>query len=209
MTPSALTDFRDAVLTRQSSIAAILAAMDPAPEDSESTDPVADAYAEAIFLRSFTAYENELERLFLHYVTGGLTLSGAAPNTYLRVSDESLARKLTKAGFRFLSWAKPSQTRETASTYIENGWPIADMMSANAQDLSDCEKLRNRIAHNSLEAAAEFNSVQRNLLQTERLFNISPGQLLRIRSKKFRKIHIERYITVMNNTILSVIEPPG
>lgn len=67
---------------------------------------VQSAYAESYSYEPFTAYENDLEKLFLHYVTGGTTLQGVMANTYLKVTDEQLAPKLTRAGFKFLSWAK-------------------------------------------------------------------------------------------------------
>ncbi|MEY9604104.1 hypothetical protein AB7M74_010713 [Bradyrhizobium japonicum] len=100
-------------------------------------------------------------------------------NTYLRLTDESSARKLIKAGYKFLNWAKPDTIRETAQNYIENGWPLVDMLATRTQDLADCERIRNKIAHNSTEAVQQFSVVQRNLLATERLFDLSPGQLLK------------------------------
>lgn len=182
----------------------------PVASDSvESADHQSDAYAEAIFLRAFTAYENDLEKLFLHYVTGGLSLDGKAANTYLKLKDETAARRLTKAGYKFLSWSKPQDIRTTAENYIENGWPISGMMSAKSQDLSDCERVRNRIAHNSLEALINFNVVQRNLLQTERLFSITPGQFLRIRNTRLKKLHIGHYLDVMNETLGAILTPPA
>ncbi len=171
-------------------------------------DHQADAYAEAIFLRAFAAYENDLETLFLHYVTGGASLQGVSAKTYLRVTEATLARKLTRAGYRFLSWAKPQEIRNTADNYIENGWPISAMMSAKSHDLADCERIRNRIAHNSLEAKGQFDVVQRNMLRTERLFPITPGQFLRIRNGRLKKLHIGHYLNAMNDTLAAVLDPP-
>jgi hypothetical protein len=53
-----------------------------------------------------------------------------------------------------------------------------------------------------------FNIVQRNLLQTERLFAITPGQFLRIRNKRLKKLHIGHYFDVMNETLGAIITPP-
>src|SRR5271165_4142210 len=203
-----LTVFRDAIAARHVAIMTLVDQIDAAPQDIESTNQQADAYAEALFLRAFTAYENDVERLFLHYVTGGTTLQGITANSYLRITDEALARKLTKAGYKFLSWAKPQEIRVTAENYIENGWPISDMMNAKAQDLADCERIRNRIAHNSREALIRFNTVQRNLLNTERLFPISPGQFLRIRNTRLRKLHLGHYLDVLNETLGASVDPP-
>ncbi len=182
--------------------------VDPAPTDDESTDIEADIFAEAVFLRSFAAFEVDLERLFLHYVTGGASLGGATAKTYLAISDENQARNLTRAGWRYLSWAKPQQVRQTAQNYMLNGWPISDMMNAKAQDLADCERVRNRIAHHSPEAVVQFGLVQRNWLQTERVFSLSPGQFLRIRSRRLQKLHLEHYLEAMNDTLCAIVDPP-
>jgi hypothetical protein len=208
MTAAEIIEFRDTILARHAASMVRVQELAPAPEDVESVDHQADAYAEALFLRAFTAYENDVERLFLHYVTGGASLQGRIANSYLRPNDEMLARKITKAGYKFLSWAKPQEIRTTAENYIENGWPISEMMNAKSQDLSDCERVRNRIAHNSLEALVNFNVVQRNLLRTERLFPISPGQFLRIRNVRLRKLHIAHYLDVMNDTLGAILDPP-
>ena len=124
-----LSDFGGRARQRHAASIVALEGLDVASPDELSIDDLQDAYAEAMFIRAFTAYENDLERLFLHYVTGGTTLQGRPANTYLKVTDEYQARKITKAGFKFLSWAKPSETRATAMNYIENGWPISDMLS--------------------------------------------------------------------------------
>lgn len=208
MNAQELAAFRDAISQRHDKLGAIIDTMLPAPEDEESTDDLANAHAEALFLRAFTAYENDLERLFLHYVTGGATLGGVGARTYLNVNDEVRARKLTRAGFKFLSWAKPDQTRETADNYLENGWPISAMMNAKSQDLTDCERVRNRIAHNSIESLLAFNVVQRNMLQTERLFPICPGQFLRIRNRRLRELHVGHYLSVMTDTLTAILDPP-
>lgn len=208
MKPSELIEHRNAIVARHDATMEFVGEMDAAPSNAESSNHQADAYAEALFLRAFTAYENDIEKLFLHYVTGGASLKGLKAKSYLRVTDETLARKLTRAGWKYLSWSKPQHIRATAENYIENGWPVSDMMSANSQELSDCERVRNRIAHNSIESRLKFNAVQRNFLGTERLFPITPGQLLRIRSTKLKKLYIGHCLDVMNDTLCAIIDPP-
>lgn len=138
MTPDDLIACNASIAAKFDSLQEKLDQLAPASADAESVDHDADALAEALFLRTFISYEFELERLFFHYVTGGASISGRCANTHLRLTDEAAARKLVKAGWRFLSWAKPDAIRQTAITYIESGWPLSDMLAAHAQDLSDC-----------------------------------------------------------------------
>ena len=208
MTPSALLEYSHAIAARHAETMALVDQIEPTAADAESSDHQADAYAEGLFFRVFTSYENDIEKLFLHYVMGGASLSGATARSYLNVETEELAQKLIRAGWRFLSWGKPERIRETAQNYIQDGWPICLSMNAKSQELSDCDRIRNRIAHMSTESLTQFNVVQRNLLKTERLFPITPGQLLRIRSTRFKKLHIGHYCDVMTETIGAIVDPP-
>ncbi|HLM54171.1 MAG TPA: hypothetical protein VK325_11430 [Pseudoxanthomonas sp.] len=121
MTSDDLIAFREGVTGRHLDLIQVLGDINPAPEDVESTEIVIDAYVEALFLRAFTAYENDLETLFLHYVTGGLTLAGVASHTYLRANEEAHARRITRGANKFLSWAQPQKTRTTADNYLRDG----------------------------------------------------------------------------------------
>lgn len=204
-----LTQFREESIEKYDRFERRISNLPIASADTPTTDEDSDALAEAFFLRIFAGYERDLEKLFLHYVAGGSSLSGRAASGYLRPRDESHARALIKGSARFLNWAKPSTIRDTASNYIENGWPLADIIGAKTADLSDCEKVRNRIAHASPEASSEFAAVQRNLFRTERPFTISPGQLLRTRYRQSKQIVMQHYNKTMKSTIEAIADPPN
>ena len=148
MTPADLLEYSHAIAERHAATMVLVDQIEPAPTDEESSDLIdqqADAYAEGLFFRVFTNYENDIEKLFLHYVTGGASLKGGQATSYLNVENEKVARKLIRAGWRFLSWGKPEKIRETAQNYIQDGWPICVSMNARSQELSDCERIRNRM----------------------------------------------------------------
>lgn len=208
MTPAELLVFRQEAAAYYGSLMGLAGTLQAAPTESLSQDELADSIAEAVFLRAFSRYESSLESLFFHYVTGGVSITGTPANSYLQPGNDEVARRMVKAGFRFMSWAKPEIIRDTAKVYIENGWPLADMMATRTQELADCERVRNRIAHNSTEARTQFNIVQRNLLGTERLFNVTPGQLLRMRSRNTNNTHVERYLEILGETLDSMTDPP-
>ena len=207
MTPNELRKHCDDLKLRHANMIKAVEKLNAAPLKEESIDHFADTYTEALFMRAFIAYECDIEKLFFHYVTGGASLSGSVAKSYLNVTSEDLARKLISHGRNYFNWAKPQKIREIANNYMENGWPICDMMNLKSQELADCLYIRNHIAHNSSESHTGFNKVQRNLLQTERLFPITPGQLLRIRHRKLKKLHIAHYFDAMNDTVNALINP--
>ena len=190
MTVADLEEYREATVERYARTKEVVDDLDPASTVAESNDRTVDTLAEGIFLREFSSYE------------------GRKANSYLSTSDLSIARDITRGGSRFLSWSNPERIRDTAKLYIENGWPICDTMNGASHDLRDCERIRNRIAHKSDESLSAFNDVQRNLLGTERIFPLTPGQLLRMRKPKLRKLNIGYYIDVMNRAVSMIIEPP-
>jgi hypothetical protein len=207
MTPAELTAFRLDISARYVVLAGQANSLPNAATDVQSEDEISDALAEALFIRAFIRYESALETLFFHYASGGGSVQGAIANSYLRPGNEEAARRMVRAGFKFMSWSKPEIIRDTAKVYIENGWPIADMMAGQNQDLADCERIRNRIAHNSAEAATQFNIVQRNLLGTERVFALTPGQLLRMRFRNSAALNLERYLKVMADVLDAITDP--
>lgn len=139
--------------------------------------------AEGIFLRGFTIYERTLDRLFLAYCTGSKGLDGAQPTCRLANCDEAQALAIAKNGFRFLDWSSPKSVRERADLFFLDGEPFRTGVDPRATSLSEMEKIRNRIAHFSPEAELGYLSVQRALFGTERVFEMSPGQLLRTRRR--------------------------
>ncbi|UAK24164.1 hypothetical protein [Sphingomonas nostoxanthinifaciens] len=207
MSPEELSDFAEAAAAKNALALGMVDELEAASADVESDDFRSDGFAEAIFLRAFTAYESSVEAMFLHYVTGGASRGGTIGTSYLNVQDAQHARRLTKAGKQYLSWAKPSEIRNTASIYMKEGWPLIDMMATKEEVLSDGERIRNRIAHDSLEARQQFGIVQRNYLGTERLFLMSAGQFLRIRSTRLRKLHLMHFVEVLHETVKALIDP--
>ena len=181
--------------------------LDSASSEVESVDTVSDALAEALFMRAFTAYEQDVEALFFHYVTGGASVGGQRARTYLRTRDVAIAKRLAHGSQKFLSWSRPQQIRETAERYIENGWPIIDAMNAGSHVLADCERIRNRIAHRSSHSQLQFDAVQRNLFGTERVFPMTPGQLLRVRSKSGPELCASWYMRTMVETLQQIVDP--
>ena len=208
MSPLEFSNFHSTSLKRNEATLRLLDGIGFAPENTESKNEASDIMAEGLFLRAFCAYENDLEALFLHYVSGGRSLDGLSANTLLNVETEADARNVVFGGKDFLNWANPGETRSTASRYLENGWPINQMMNNQSQNLSDCTFIRNHIAHNSHHSQNQFDKVQRNLFRTERVFPFSPGQLLRTRHRKNKSIQIEYYLNALHVTLLGIMRPP-
>lgn len=209
MSPLELQEYNGTILNRYNRLFELFEDVEPASDLIESVDQRTDGYTEALFLRAYTAYEADVENLFLHYVTGGTSLDGIPAKSFLHTSDIQRARQIIRAGFAFVSWSKPADIKNKANTYIEDGWPFIDVLATREQVLADCERTRNWVAHASAEARTQFRVVQRNYLDTERLFDLTAGQFLRIRNRRLRKLHIVHFVESLSALTTAILQPPA
>lgn len=143
-----------------------------------------DLVMQAAFIKAFTEFENSLELIFLHYSVGNKSLALFVPDFRLRNCSELQARDIVKSDSRYLDWSSVSVVRERAKRFFSDGEPFLSTHGASADALARAERIRNRIAHNSLEARAPFQEVILHHFKTGRIFDMQPGQLLRSRLKK-------------------------
>jgi len=111
------------------------------------------------------------------------------------------------AGQKYLDWAVPGNVRDRAKLFFEDGKPFHEPMANQAQIISDAQKIRNMIAHDSLEAWNSYNEVQRNNFQTERSFPMSPGQMLRARKPRHSECLGEQYFDTIAGVLSSILRP--
>jgi hypothetical protein len=91
--------------------------------------------------------------------------------------------------------------------YFENGAPFYNPVIGKSQVFSDAEKLRNVIAHDSLESWNGYLDVQRNNFQTERTFRMPPGQLLRARTPRTAISWGEHYFSHFAEAFAAILRP--
>lgn len=104
--------------------------------------------------------------------------------SYLKPKDFAHAELLIKSSMPFLDWTKPDDVIARAELYLENGHPIKLPYTTNLQKLKGFKKLRNHIAHNSLESEFQFEKLVSNYYSgIKPLILPSPGQYLMLSSK--------------------------
>lgn len=141
-------------------------------------DPERFLLYEAIFLRIFRAYENLLENTFISYLTGEQTLGGRQISSHVTPISREHARAIIASSQPFLDWTSPQFVIKRAETYIIGAEPIKTAISSNQSHLTQAKKIRNHIAHNSLESAKEFKPVLVHFLLTAPLNPMSAGEFL-------------------------------
>ncbi|BDC49805.1 hypothetical protein F183_A21210 [Bryobacterales bacterium F-183] len=195
-------------LAKHQEYRSILSALPLAPADSLDTDLSACIVAEGTFIRYFTLWENSVEKAFIHFCQGTTTLNGKQPVCRLANCSADVVRKILTAERKFLDWSDQRYIRDRATLYFDNnGMPFYNPIIGKAHVLADAQKIRNVIAHDSLESWNSYRAVQRNNFQTERTFAMSPGQMLRSRGSGKRKNWGEYYLDEISQIFAAILRP--
>ena len=118
------------------------------------------------FLGTVAAWEDFLEASFVRYLAGAASPSGYRPAPragYAQSIQHAYSLVSGKRGFdpvsQFLSWSTISDVLARADLFFSHGVPFRPALSSAQQRLSDATRIRNRVAHSSLKARAEFKAV--------------------------------------------------
>lgn len=133
---------------------------------------------EGIFMRAFSLYEAYLEDVFILYSRGKRTRTGHRVKSFLKPSTGSHARDMIKSQMTFLEWNSPDNVIKRCDIYLGDGNPIKRSITTNITRLKNMRKIRNAIAHKSIEARANYASVVRGELRASPLIMPEPGEFL-------------------------------
>ncbi len=192
-------------LSRHQEYRQILSDTPLASSDFPDTNTVASIIAEGTFTRYFTLWENSIERSFIYFCEGGVALNGTQPVCRLANCNSKEIRKILTNGLRYLDWSSQRSISERASLFFEEGEPFYSPVIGKSGVLTDMEKLRNMIAHDSIESANAYKEVQRNNFKTERNFEMSPGQMLRALARRTNKNWGEFYLDEIAAAFASIV----
>lgn len=115
-------------------------------------------------LRLYLSWEEFIESVFIRYICGCASPSGFSP-FLLRKREWGLvgATKTVFGKYRYLGWG-PSDTIARAQIYFQNGEPFSIAMGSALRELEAIYTIRNRFAHRSEYAQAQFRQLVRNEL---------------------------------------------
>jgi hypothetical protein len=118
----------------------IIGSLPLASAEEADSNTEACIIAEGAFMRFFTLWEMSIQKSFIYFCTGGLTLNNVLPVCRLQNCDEMLVKKILIAGYRYLDWSDPGFIRERAMTFFEEGTPFHSPVIGKSQVLSHAKK---------------------------------------------------------------------
>lgn len=152
--------------------------------NNELTKPQIELMVESIFFASFRAYEGFIREIFVLYCLEKKTATKTNIRSYLKPKNFKHSELLLKSSMPFLDWTSPETIITRAELYLEDGYPIKLPYTTNLQQLRDFKRLRNHIAHNSLETETQYEKLVRTYYNGIRPLKIpTTGQYLMLTSR--------------------------
>jgi|SRR5690554_182620 len=155
---------------------------------------------ESIFFNAFREYENLVRDIFILYTQEKKRTNGKKVKSYLQPRDFYHAENLIKSSMQFLDWNTPNTIIERSELYLKDGYPIKTPYAANRTALSQYKRLRNHIAHNSIESLSGFKKILRSYYGTNPLRIPSVGEYLILTSKQdATKYHLLEFFDMIED----------
>lgn len=148
-----------------------------------------ESLTEFLFLSGFRAYECFIGLLFAHYCCEAPHSSRKSVHSFLQPKSVMHASQLIKSSMHFIDWSSPDTVISRAELYLKDGFPFKLPFTTHRTNLSSLKKIRNHIAHNSLESLEEYKKVVKDYYSTIPLKIPSPGAFLLLPSKQNRHIY--------------------
>jgi hypothetical protein len=153
---------------------------------------------EAIFFAGFRAYEQFMRNVFVLYCCGVQPSRRRLIRPYLKPKTLKHAEELLQSSMPFLDWSSPDSLIDRAETYLEGGYPVKDVITANLESLRDLKRIRNHIAHMSKESQAEYLKTVKRHYGIVPLKVPRPGEFLLLTRRGSRSYYLSDYLQLIN-----------
>jgi hypothetical protein len=99
----------------------------------------------------------------------------------------------------FLDWSSPDCVINRAETYLEDGYPVKDVLSANIEILRDLKRIRNHIAHMSKESHTGYLKTVKKHFGTIPLKVPEAGEFLLLARSGSSSYYLIEYLQLIDN----------
>lgn len=160
---------------------------------------------ESSFLKVFTSWERFLENCFVAYLAGA-SANKFKPTIYLKKITKKHALDILSGTKDYPDWTNIDDVCKLARLYFRNGVPFVQPLREIETYFIDIKKVRNAIAHISLNSKTKFQGLLKSRLASYRT-NMSPGEFLSLRvSKKIKECFFEYYISYLDVASQKIIK---
>ncbi len=135
--------------------------------------------SELLLLRLVAILEAAIDDLACKLLAGAAYINGTQPVRLKSAKSIAKAKQLILASrkngnSRYLTWTKASIIRDNVSSVISSQDPFVIYAQAHAIMLDEMRKVRNYVAHNSLQARGDFQGVVRSVYGRISQYKLGP-----------------------------------
>jgi len=127
--------------------------------NGQLTRPQLELLVESIFFNTYRSYEGFIREVFILYCMEKKSSKKPNAKSFLKPNNFLHAEQLLKSSMAFLDWTSADTVIERAELFLNNGHPIKLPYTTHKVQLNNFKKIRNHIAHNSIESEIQFSKV--------------------------------------------------
>lgn len=121
--------------------------------------PEYEALVELAFLKAYIGWEVFVEQAFYVYAQGYPAPDGSRAVRYVRPNDDDHVTQLIQPHpLRYVDWTVPETIRSRAKSFFKDGEPFETVLASSTHFLHNLKKIRNAIAHASIDAVSKYES---------------------------------------------------
>lgn len=114
---------------------------------------------ESMFFNGYRSYEGFIREVFILYCMEKKSSKRPNAKSFLKPNNFLHAEQLLRSSMAFLDWTNADTVIERAELFLNNGHPIKLPYTTHKVQLNNFKKIRNHIAHNSIESEIHFSKV--------------------------------------------------
>jgi hypothetical protein len=118
------------------------------------------------FLNLHVAWESFLEDSLLLFLSGGSTISGKQPVSYVQAPDRKTAAAIVIGTQRYFDYANSEFVMKLVGTYFKDGYPYQPHLDSIADQLASMRAIRNAAAHITSSTQVKLDATAQKLLVT-------------------------------------------
>ncbi|MES2414854.1 MAG: hypothetical protein V4614_13700 [Pseudomonadota bacterium] len=160
----------------------------------------------AVFLKTFVAWEKFLEATMVAYLLSKRGVNGGRAAKYSRPRDEQHATKMLIGTQKYVDWANQEIVIRLAKIYLVDGEPFASAFAGIHTDLIDLKTIRNSIAHISTTTSQPLDALASRLL-TQTIVAAKPSQILLALTAGTAQTHFDRYLALLDSAAEVICNP--
>lgn len=160
---------------------------------------------ESIFFTAFRAYEQFIQNIFVLYCCGSQPNRRKHARSYLKPKSLKHAKELLQSSMPFLDWSSPDSVIERSETYLGDGYPVKDVITAHIESLRDLKRIRNHVAHMSEESKAEYLKTLRRHYGTDPLKIPRPGEFLLLTRSGSASYYLSDYLSLIESVANQIV----